>query len=146
MWGEFVNHKRSLTHCPSSASRCSSLHMHADGRGFEPHPRQPIFLWKMTFRRAVLCFLAFLLCYCCCLAFLSISLEVIVHAQYLVWGLVSSWFHYHGLLLNTKFGVHLFIRLRYLFAGFSPTSWAASVTQLVRALPGKLMVVSSSPT
>ena len=33
----------------------------------------------------------------------SASLGVIVHAQYLVWGLVSCWFDYRGLLLNTKF-------------------------------------------
>ena len=43
-----------------------------------------------------------LLCLSVVVAF-SASLEVIVHAQYLVWGLVSSWFDYCGLLLNTKF-------------------------------------------
>ena len=37
----------------------------------------------------------------------SASLEAMVHAQYLVWGLVSSWFHYRGLLLNTKFEFRL---------------------------------------
>ena len=57
------------------------------------------------FRRVVLCCFAFLLCCDCTRVALpfSASLEMIVHAQYLVWGLVSSWFDYRGLLLNTKF-------------------------------------------
>ena len=45
----------------------------ADGRGFESHLRQPIFLLKTTVLGKLYCVAinAFLLC--CCLAFLSIS-------------------------------------------------------------------------
>ena len=35
--------------------------------------------------------------------FSNASLGLIVHAKHLVWSLVSSWFDYRGLLLNTKF-------------------------------------------
>ena len=41
--------------------------------------------------------------FCYVVAFpFSASLRVIVHAQFLVWGLVSCWFDYCALLLKTK--------------------------------------------
>ena len=59
-----------------------------------------IFLSKMTVSGKLCCVA---MPFCCVVALpFSASLGVIVHAQYLVWGLVSCWFDYCGLLLNTK--------------------------------------------
>ena len=83
---------------------CKSITWKADGRGFESHMRQPIFLGKM-FQASYMQLCCVALPFCCVVVALlfSASLGVIVHAQYLVWGLVSVRFHYRSLLLNTKF-------------------------------------------
>ena len=51
-------------------------------------------------------------------------------------------------ILNTKFDFTCYQvkMLSDLYAGFGPASCASSVAQLVRASPGKVMVVSSNPT
>ena len=86
---------QSYIQCSGFGSPCSQLRClgslvgksttcKADGRGFESHiMRHPIFLSKTTVSGESLC--------CCCVVALpfSASLGVVVHAQYLVWGLVS---------------------------------------------------------
>ena len=47
-----------------------------------------------TYVSGELCCVALPFCYVVVALPLSASLGVIVHAQYLVWGLVSSWFNY----------------------------------------------------
>ena len=63
----------------------------ANGHGFESHP-------NFSFKNDCIA-----MPFCCVVALpFSASLGVIVHAQYLVWGLVFCWFDYCGLLLNIK--------------------------------------------
>ena len=97
---------------------------HLDGCGFESDLRQPIFLLKMPVSDELCCVaLPFYCVVVVALPFLA-SLGMIVHAQYLVWGLVYSWFHYRGVLLNTtfEFTCYQVEMLSDLYAGFGPAS------------------------